>query len=191
MPVIAVPITSNAGDLPSYVSLADYAALGPQLPALPRLAAAADNVKLAAFVQATCDIDTAMAYQGRRYEADQATEFPRVIDPTLVYAFDALSDISDELAARHVWDWDTTERAAVVPTKVKLATIFQADAIVSGVLKARLDRAATGLTGQSTGSLSESYAQPLTPGDLLPLDKLCPRSLSIMSRYEARSGGLL
>jgi hypothetical protein len=88
-----------------------------------------------------------------------------------------------------VWDWDITNAVAVVPDQIKIATIYQADAIQRGEIAAKLDRLGKGLTSLTTGPASETYGNSASAND--PASVLTQSALAIVSRYRLRTGRIL
>jgi len=149
---------------------------------------AKDDTELATLLlAASWDLDHAMTYQGVRYEADQAREFPRykrqLGTPDLRQPREQLT------GSVGVWDWDSSTNTAIVPERVKLACLHQAASLLDTNFRGRLDAIRSGLASQSIGSLSETYLKPADiPGGLSGLSDLAQR---LMDYYRARSGGLL
>lgn len=56
-----------------------------------------------------------------------------------------------------VWDWDATNLVPLIPWRVKHAVIYQADSILSGARKDRIDAIYDGLISQATGAAQEAY----------------------------------
>src|SRR5687767_528384 len=75
MPVEAIAISPNAG---SYLEVAEAEELAATSPGLPAWTAAAPAARASALNLASADVDSAMPYQGRTYEEQQARQFPRV-----------------------------------------------------------------------------------------------------------------
>ena len=160
----------------AYLDLTDADDLADSLPELAAYKAATDDQRSAALLQATIDVDSAMPYQGRKYDIDQHREFPRAFD-------------SDGTAVpSRVWDWDDDTQSAIVPAGVKRATLYQADAILSGEREPRLSAQHDGVVYEQTGALAESYKS--TPGSGVPTG-LCRRAWVILRRYRLQGGRLL
>lgn len=156
----------------AYLSLADADDLADALPELASFKASADADRSAALLQATIDIDSAMSYQGCRYDPEQERQFPRTF--------------ADGIASpTRVWDWDAAADAAVVPAGVKRATLYQADAILAAVRETRLAAQHDGVVYQQGETSAESYKS--TPGPGVPTG-LCRRAYVIMRRYRLQSG---
>src|SRR3954463_6416141 len=102
-------------DVPEADDLADV------LPGLAAYRAADDAEKAAALDEATKDVDSAMRYQGRKLDASQLLEFPRLIDEPLLATSSAPSTAVDPTL---VWDWDDDTDTAVVPEDVRRATLY-------------------------------------------------------------------
>ena len=156
----------------AYLSLADADDLADALPELTSYKAAADAARTAALLQATIDIDSAMPYQGCKYDPDQERQFPRTF--------------ADGVASpSRVWDWDDDADDAVVPSGVKRATLYQADAILAGTREPRLAAQHDGVVYQQGETAAESYKS--TPGPGVPTG-LCRRAYVVMRRYRLQGG---
>ncbi|HEX8342222.1 MAG TPA: DnaT-like ssDNA-binding protein [Tepidisphaeraceae bacterium] len=158
--------------LASYLTLAAADALAALLPPLPRYAAASSALREQALAAATLRVDASSRWQGRRYVADQALEFPRV----------PYNDF-------RVWDWDAAAGTAVVPQTVQLAVLYEANALLDTARQARLQQIADGLTAQSTGSLSESYAR-VGPTTAAGRPVLIADAAALLDKYRLRSGDI-
>lgn len=155
------------------------------------LAKSDDDVGILLFM-ASLELDAAMPYQGVRYGADQAREFPRYQRVSgLGSGVSGLetSAIGNQQSAMGVWDWDSDTNAAVVPKQVKIACLYQAAWLLDPSFRGRLEAIRSGLASQSVGSLSESYLKPAdVPGGLTGL---CDRAQRLMSKYRLRTAPLL
>lgn len=143
-----------------------------------------DDVILAGrLLRATLDLDSAMAYQGRKYQREQEREFPR-IDPRRETFPDLQSSVSiDPLApSGTIMDWDAATQTAVVPPLILAACVLQAEWLGNAAVQKQLTAIASGLAGQQIGSGSETY------GAASPL---CPRAMQLLAKYRIRSGELL
>lgn len=147
---------------------------------------ATSEEKAKAATLATADIDSAMRYQGRKYDQSQARAFPRLAydGPLPLTTYPAMT--AAQAAAGEVWDWDADQDAAIVPADVLLAHLYQSDWILSGG-PASLDAAHRGLVSQTTGRLSETYdtAAPAAATGL------CRRAWQLLKKYRLRSGRIL
>lgn len=170
MPVVGTPITTDS-DLPLLCSLADAAVIAAALTAVPSWTSSTDPEKTAALAEATLHVCGAMRYQGRKYDADQELEFPRIDGCTVI-------------------DLDADGETAIVPQRVKIATVKQAQAIRSGEIAARKDRIAKGLTSVTTGPFSETYAAPASGGAGSTAQLLTPEAMQLLEKYRLRSGGI-
>lgn len=139
--------------------------------------AASSADKAAAILLASDQIDNAMRFQGRRYDEDQAREFPRVSRDIIRTGRFPVQD--------GVWDWDSDNNEAVVPTPVKHAVIYQAASLLSNARESRLDDMHDGLAAQSVGGMSESYKETHSH------QALCRRAYELLQRYQLRTGRLL
>src|SRR5687768_9997064 len=97
----------------AYLTNTDADALAATLPTLPAWSAASSANKTKALERASIDVDAAMPYQGRKYDADQANQFPRI-------PFDDAPGSAAQGANPRagVWDWDADANEAVVPDAV-------------------------------------------------------------------------
>ena len=169
----------------SYLDVTDADALAATVPALAAWSAATTDQKTRALRQATSDVDAAMAYQGRRYAADQALEFPRVAADGSSSPSAACCPPAD---GSTVWDWDPTAAAAVVPRDVRLAVLYQADSVLAGEREPRIAAQHDGVVYDLTGTLAESYKQTTGPGVRTGLAR---RAYTLMRKYRLRGGRLL
>jgi hypothetical protein len=149
------------------------------------LAKSDDDMGILLFM-ASLEIDAAMPYQGVKYYTTtggggQVREFPRYQRVTG----------STSNAGVGVWDWDSATNAAVVPKQVKIACLYQANALCDSQFGKRLEAIRAGLASQSIGSMSESYLKPsdLTGG--VSGSGLCDRAQRLMDKYRLRSAPLL
>lgn len=147
--------------------------------------------KGAALVRASERIDSAMQYQGRRYDPAQAMEFPRVAYdggvgglvvpiPGQIYP-----GVPATTVAAVVWEWDAEEGEAVVPGRVKRACLLEANSILAGDRDGRMNAVHDGLASQGIGSANESYR-----GDAKPA-ALCRAAHELMQIYRLRSGQMI
>ena len=179
MPVEAIPIATS---MTSYLDVGAADDLATTLAGLAAWHAAKPLARAAALTQASSDVDAAMPYQGRPVDEAQARQFPRVAYESHVGPPYAV------LGADVVWDWDDVANAAVVPRDVKLAVLYQADAILAGTREPRLSAQHDGVVYELTGTLAESYKQTTGPG---VATGLCRRSWVLMRQYRLREGRLL
>jgi hypothetical protein len=172
---------------------------------LTRIAGATDAQVKAALMLACIDLDSAMRYQGAKYDLDgaitgvpQEREFPRWRDGVPSWN-NGVASTNPYLAAPPygtwptlVWDWDPTTNTAVVPDQVKLAECLQAESILAGDREERLQAIADGVVSQQVGSLAESYAGGRNgAAAATEASPLCERAKRIMQKYRLRSGRLL
>ena len=173
----------------SYMTLTEADALAASIPGLTAWAAATTAAKTTALNRASDDIDAAMPYQGRPYDAEQDRQFPRL-------AYEG-HDVGAGAAAAGavpaldiVWDWDETTDEAVVPQDVLMAVLYQADANLAGAREARLSAQHDGVVydlNTTTGD-AESYKRTTGPG---VTTGLCRPAWMLMRKYRLRSGKLL
>lgn len=172
-----------------YLAIVEADALAATLPATllgPYWAMDAAQ-RSAALVQASLDVDASMRFQGRKYDAAQEREFPRV-------AYEPSTRVSPTLGASSggpVWDWDEETNTAVVPHAVLIAVVYQANDIATG--GTRLDDQHEGVRDQMLGPMREAYAGGANSGgssDGLATG-LCRRSLQMLKQYRLATGRLL
>ena len=173
----------------AYLDVPGARTLGATLPQLTALLAKTNDELAVLLLAASLDLDAAMPYQGVRYEADQAREFPRyqrAVDRTQIHT------PSETLGgAVGIWDWDDPSGAAVVPDRVKIACLYQAASLLDPSFQRRLDAIRGGLASQSIGSMSESYLKPTDLPGGLSGGGLCDRAQRYMNKYRLRSAPLL
>ncbi len=168
----------------SYLSTSEADSLAGTLPGLAAYRAASSGAKTAALQQASSDVDTAMPYQGRKLDAAQALQFPRV-------AYERTSPSAPGSAhgyADTIWDWDSSSNVPVVPADVKAAVLHQADAILDGGRDERLDKQHDGVAYDQAAGLAESYKSSdhrgVTTG-------LCRRAHQLLQKYRIIAGRIL
>ena len=171
-----------APDAASYLDVSAADALAATVPALAAWPAATADAKARALAQASADVDAAMPYQGRRYDPAQALEFPRVAHDDLARR----TVVSPTRAV--VWDFDADAGEAVIPPAVRLAVLYQADAILLGEREPRIAAQHDGVVYDLTGTLAESYKHTSGPGVRTGLAR---RAWMLLRRYRLRSGQLL
>lgn len=162
--------------LPTYLTSSEADTLAALLPGLAAYKALTDDAaKLALLSLASLRLDNSRRWQGRKYDTTgaQVLEFPRV-------PYGTPSSV--------VWDWDTVEEEAVVPEAVKLAVLFEANSIADGARDRILELQAMGLTGRSTGSLSEQYRAAFAGQAAGTV--LCVEADRLVDKYRLRTGGL-
>lgn len=111
------------------------------------------EARAAALIQASDEIDT-LRFAGRKYDPDQARQFPRLIerDPATWPASTRAGSVNAD-----VWDVDD-DGSAVVPDLVKVAAFLQARHILASPRRmSRLEDQAAGVASQSAGGFSETY----------------------------------
>lgn len=147
---------------------------------------------------ASFDIDNAMPYQGCKYDLTgaQVREFPRYAN---VGDYPSIIRTPGERMGNMlwgfpgVWDWDPTANTAVVPDKVKAATIWQAAYIMDPKWRDRLDAIRSGVDQVQIGSYREAYTARggVPPGGVGGVTGLCDRAQRLVERYRLKSGGML
>lgn len=175
MPVEAVPEPLPSA---SYLDVGQADDLAAGLPGLAAYRSANDDAKAAALAEASSDVDAAMPYHGRRFDAGQPTEFPRVADEPAS---------APGAGPGVVWDWDAAAGRPVVPADVCRAVLCEADSILAGVREPRIDAQHDGVVYKLGGGEAESFKA--TPGPGVPTG-LCRRAWMLMRKYHLRSGRL-
>jgi hypothetical protein len=175
-----------AKPVPAYLDVDEADTLAATTSGLVSWSGASAPAKAAALIRASDDVDHAVAYQGRRYATmpPQAREFPRLaFEEPLVGTRDPARP-----ATAIIWDYDEALGAAVVPSDVKVATLLQADAILTGARDARLDLQHDGVVYSLEGTDAESYRRSTGAG--LPTG-LCRRAWLLIRHYRLKTGRLL
>lgn len=186
MTVTMTPIADSDAIDGSYHTVASGRALAAKLPGMSTLLAKTDDELGVLLFAASLDIDSAMPYQGVKYASDQVREFPRYQQVAGAFKVSWNCNTGSTVG---VWDWDDDTNTAVVPQLVLIACLHQAAALCDPQFKARLDAIRSGLSAQSTGSMSESYLKPADlPGGL---NGLCDLAHRLMDKYRLRSAPLL
>jgi len=164
-----------------YLTVSDADALAASTLGLVQWSTATATEKANALDAATRLVDTALRYQGRKYDPAQALEFPRV-------GYDGADGVAEA-----VWDWDATASVAVVPPAVKQACLIEADEILqdlSGKSQRwrRLDEQHQGVTFDLTGSMAEAYRKGTAPAGRTGLSR---RAYDLLARYRLVSGRIV
>jgi len=153
-----------------YQDLEDADELADQLFGLPHYKGAEEKDRRAALLRASDEVDIAMRYQGRKYDATQEREFPR---------------LADEGSGR-IWDVDG-DGSPIVPGNVCKAVLYQADSLIEAVREGRISAIHDGLVYDQSGGLAESYKQSEATG---AKTGLCRPAYQLLRKYELRTGGL-
>ena len=167
-----------------YLTVAEADALAATTLALVQWASATATEKSNALDAATRTIDGAMHYQGRKYDPDQALQFPRA-------AYDAGGVAGN--VAELVWDWDAATSAAVVPVSVRRACLIEADEILQDVKGKsqrwrRLDEQHQGVTFDLTGAAAEAYRKGVPAAGRTGLSR---RAYELLAPYRLASGRIV
>ena len=172
---------SNNADADAIAALLP-AALIPAYLALSDATAKADLLAAASY-----DIDTACRFQGRKYDViSQVLEFPRVAYESSTRILPNTGPVPIASAwSDVVWDFDPVALVAVVPAKVLMAVIYQANYLAGGE-DSRVNDQFVGLKGERVGSLSAEYG----PSEAMKTG-LCRRAWQLVKRYRLQSGRLL
>ena len=165
----------------TYLTVTDADALAPSLLALAQWNASTSAEKAGALDAATRLIDSGLRYQGRKYDAAQLLQFPRM----------ARDD--DAGAAESVWDWDAATSAAVIPAAVKLACLIEADEILQDLKGKsqrwrRLDEQHQGVTFDLTAGAAEAYRKGTAAAGRSGLSR---RAYELLAPYRLVSGRAL
>lgn len=164
----------------AYLTVADADTLAASVLALAQWSAATSADKASALDAATRLIDAGMRYQGRKYDAAQVLQFPRLA--------------ADEGgAAESVWDWDAATSAAVIPSAVKLACLIEADEILQDVAGKsqrwrRLDEQHQGVTFDLTGAAAEAYRKGIPAAGRTGLSR---RAYELLAPYRLVTGRIV
>lgn len=191
--------TAAEDGLPRYLTLAEALALATSLLGVTAWTAAGAVAQNAALAAATFDLDNAQHYQGRKYDLAQVLEFPRVayesgrgIGPGFGWPTGAgTSGSGCGLVGAVVWDWDSVNNVAIVPQRVKVACLYQANSRLDGKRAAALDKLFRGLKGEATGSLSESFDLATVLAATGGAIDLCRDAVAMMRPYILRQGRIL
>jgi hypothetical protein len=171
----------------TYLTVAEGDALIATTLGLLQYPAATASDRGAALDAATRLIDSALRYQGRKYDPGQVLQFPRV-------AYGDGRPIASGLvpggAAELVWDWDASTATAVIPAAVKLACLLEADEILQDVVGKsqrwrRLDEQHQGVTFDMTGSAAEAYRKGVPAAGRSGLSR---RAYELLAPYRLVSG---
>jgi len=170
-----------------YLTVAEADAMTTSVLGLLEYPGAGAAERAAALDAATRLIDTALRYQGRKYDPAQVLQFPRVAyddGRAEAYAFVPGG------AAEVVWDWDAATSAAVIPEAVKRACLIEADEILQDVAGKsqrwrRLDEQHQGVTFDLTSSAAEAYRKGVPPAGRSGLSR---RAYELLATYRLASG---
>ena len=167
-----------------YLAVTEADALAASTVGLVQWPTATSTQKTNALDAATQLIDSAMRYQGRKYDGAQTLQYPRV-------AFDAGESAAG--AAEQVWDWDATTSAAVIPPAVKRACLIEADEILQDLAGKsqrwrRLDEQHQGVTFDLAAGAAEAYRKGTPPPGRTGLSR---RAYDLLSPYRVVSGRIL
>ncbi|MGN6724305.1 MAG: DnaT-like ssDNA-binding protein [Tepidisphaeraceae bacterium] len=180
-------VATAVNTLPSYLMLAEADAMAASLPKLDSYKAADATGRQQLLAGATMRVDASRRWQGRKYHHDQTLEFPRIPHPRYMPIQNGYVQPVSPSYTR-VWDWDAVNKVAIVPTRIKLAVLYEADAMGDGERDRIVAAVSAGLTAMNTGSLSEQYRQ-LNAGqaDVAPL---CPQAENLVRSYRLQTGEL-
>src|SRR3954453_15982875 len=171
-----------------YLTVAEADALAPSVVGLVQWTPATSTEKANALDAATRLIDSALRYQGRKYDPAQSLQFPRVAYDT--NAADARRSLSVAGPAELVWDWGATTSAAVIPPAVQRACLVEADEILQDLAGKsqrwrRLDEQHQGVTFAPPGSAAEAYRKGTAPFGRSGLSR---RAYELLAPYRFVSG---
>ena len=172
-----------------YLTVAEADALAGLTLGLLQWPPATSTEKANALDAATRLIDGALRYQGRKFDAAQALQFPRVDGGCATGAGAATASGCGDA----VWDWDAATQSAVIPTNVKEACLIEADEILQDLKGKsqrwrRLDGQHQGVTYDRTGAAAEAYRKG-TPA--VGRSGLSRRAFELLSRYRLSTGRLV
>ena len=168
-----------------YLTVSEADALAATTVGLIQWPTSTSSQKSNALDAATQLIDTALRYQGRKYDSDQSLQFPRV-------AFDAGNGPAAG-AAELVWDWDAATSAAVIPPAVKRACLVEADEILQDLAGKsprwrRLDEQHQGVTFDLAAGAAEAYRKGVPAAGRSGLSR---RAYDLLAPYRVVSGRIL
>lgn len=139
-----------------YLTVAEADALAPSMLGLLQWSASSPTEKANALDAATKLIDGGLRYQGRKYDAEQSLQFPRV-------AYDDGGASPATRGADLIWDWNATTAAAVIPPAVQhSAPAFSKPTKSFRTSRARAS-AGVASTSSTRASPTTSPAQPPRP----------------------------
>lgn len=181
-------IAATGSDDTSYLDVAGADAIAAELlsSTIAAYTGATGTDKLAALRLATLDVDRGMRFQGRKFDSSQTREFPRVAYETAgrVMPHGIIDLVLPPAMTDNVWDWDTVDQVAIVPSIVLQAVVYQANWILDGSEEATLAAINSGLKSQQNNQLAESYDRT-APG---ATSGLCRRAALLLDRYKLVSG---
>jgi len=169
------------------------------MPGIAGVLAQSDVVLTGLALEASRDIDVANRYQGQKYNEDikvQPRQFPRVPfgPPRPFPAAASYVPVGPYplVPGVIIWDWDRTANggngAAVVPTNVQLATLYQMAWLMQPKYAKRIEAIRSGLTGVRTGSAEENYRAGASNAGEIGHDGLGARAAAIMKQYLLTTG---
>lgn len=166
-----------------YLTVAEADALAPSVLGLLQWSSSTPTEKANAIDAATKLIDGGVRYQGRKYDAGQSLQFPRV-------AYDDGGASPGARGAEVVWDWNATTSAAVIPPAVQRACLLEADEILQDVKGKsqrwrRLDEQHQGVTYDLTGATAEAYRKGTLSAGRTGLSR---RAYELLAPYRLASG---
>jgi hypothetical protein len=184
------PITPATGD-GAYLSVSDARALAATLPLMTKVIAQTDDDLGMLLLLASVNIDTAMRYQGRKFDLTQVREFPRVAygslaRPRYLPPFAPGSVFSADTI---IWDWDSDANAPVVPDTVKIACLFQVAWILQPQYAKRLESIRSGLAAQGIATASEALQSPAAAAGTMT--GLSDRASRMLDQYRLKTGAML
>ena len=171
-----------------YLTVSEADALAPSILGLVQWSAATSTEKTNALDAASKVIDGAIRYQGRKYDAAQTLQFPRIAYDTP--CGNAAVAAGPSGVADLVWDWDAATSAAVIPPAVQRACLVEADEILQDVAGKsprwrRLDEQHQGVTFDLTGSAAEAYRKGVPSAGKSGLSR---RAYELLAPYRLVSG---
>lgn len=169
-----------------YLTVAEADALAASLLGLVQWSASSPTEKANALDAATKLIDGGLRYQGRKYDAEQSLQFPRV-------AYDDGGASLSTRGADLVWNWDATTSTAIIPPTVQRACLLEADEILQDVKGKsqrwrRLDEQHQGVTYDLTGATAEAYRKGTPSAGRTGLSR---RAYELLAPYRLVSGRIV
>lgn len=173
-----------------FTDLTEADELGDTVAGLASYRAATSAVRAQA-LQSAADAIDAQPFQGRRYDltSAQTREFPRVARGSVNIWPQLGTYNAAYMSGSEIWEWDSTNNVAIVPSKVKLANLYEADSIINGDRDRAIAAASRGITSESIGSASRSYVDWLKAAAIA--EKLSPKADRYLRKYRLVSGELL
>jgi hypothetical protein len=181
--------SSTTAYLSSSAALALAATLPPAM--LVAFLASANAAYLDGALLLASDRIDSLRYQGRKADPAQAREFPRLaresgsnlnlvgVDYATIIAPFTTRTVAE------IWDWDAANQVAIVPPKVLMACLFEANSILDGQRDQLINAQRDGLARQDVGGMEEIYREGATKEWGM---KLCAVARDYLFEYRMKSG---